>query len=148
MLATIGATSVYFRLYGINDDMVAASFPQDLALSLPILVFLSSTVVKPSPLTRLGPLRKLADVFSNFSFTLYVVHVPVQGMLGWLGMTLFGMRHMDASSPLHLLIYLAMLGAVLMFAYGFYCLFEARTYQVRRAIKSMLVTGPPGLRTL
>ena len=147
LLATL---SVYFRLYGSNDDLVIASFGQDLLLSLVFLALLSSSVVKPGPAVPLiAPLRKWGGWLSNFSFTLYVVHVPVLGLLRWLGQHLFGVQRLTAESPLDLLVYLAMLAIVVGFSYGFYRLFEARTGQVRRALKKLLPGRvQPGLRAM
>lgn len=146
----LAALSVYFRLYGSNDDLVAASFGQDLLLSLVFLALLSSTVVKPDPGNALvAPLRRWAGWLSNFSFTLYVVHVPVLGLLRWLGQHLFGVDKLAADSPLDLLVYLAMLAIVVWFSYGFYRLFEARTGQVRRTLKKLLPGAvQPGLRAM
>lgn len=147
LMATAGL-SVWFRLDGSNDGLVPASYLQDLALSLPFLLFLSSTVIRPSPVIRTAPLRNVAGFFSDFSFTLYVVHVPLLGLFHWLGGTLFGKRTLTADHPLQLLVYLVLLTAVVLLAYGFYRLFEARTYQVRRWLKQLLLAPQPGLRAM
>ncbi|NHZ34004.1 acyltransferase [Massilia sp. CCM 8692] len=140
LLVVLGMASVVFRLKGSNDDMVIASFPQDLLLSVLFLLFLSSTV-NPLPADQrfVGPLRRVAVFFSNFSFTLYVVHIPLLGIIGYVGMTLFGRRQFSADSVGDLGIYLGMLLAVIVGAYGFYLLFEARTYAVRRRMKAWLM---------
>jgi peptidoglycan/LPS O-acetylase OafA/YrhL len=140
LLAVLAIASVVFRLKGSNDDMVLASFPQDLLLSLLFLLFLSSTVTPlPAHARLLGPLRRLALVLSNFSFTLYVVHIPLLGIMGYVGMTLFGRRQFGADSLADLGMYCGMLAMVLAGAYGFYLLFEARTYAVRRWTKDVLM---------
>ncbi|MDQ1923279.1 acyltransferase family protein [Massilia pseudoviolaceinigra] len=140
MLVVLAIASVVFRLKGSNDDMVFASYPQDLLLSVLFLLFLSSTV---TPLPRaqkfVVPLHRVAVFFSNFSFTLYVVHVPVLGIIGYVGMTVFGCRQMGANSLADLGVYLAMLAVVLVSSYGFYLMFEARTYAVRRWVKNLLM---------
>lgn len=148
LLVVLAALSVVFRLKGSNDDMGLASFGQDLLLSVLFLLFLSSTIVKPSPAIRLAPLRNAANFLSNFSFTLYVIHVPLLGMLGWLGLTLFGTSKLGASSLADLGLYIVMLALVVGLAYGFYRLFEARTYQVRRWLKNLLLSDQPGLRAM
>ena len=144
LLALLAAFSVYFRLHGSNDDLVNDALAQDLLLSLLILLLLSSCI-RPIQrgATHIAVLEKTALFFSNFSFTLYVVHVPVLGMLGYLGMVLFGTRHVGATSMAHLGIYLAMLSFLLVFGYGFYRLFEARTYAVRRVMKNLFVGRLP-----
>ncbi|MDQ1813153.1 acyltransferase family protein [Massilia sp. CCM 9210] len=140
LLVVLAIASVVFRLKGSNDDMTVASFPQDLLLSVLFLLFLSSTVTQlPRAQKFVGPLHRVAVFFSNFSFTLYVVHVPVLGIIGYLGMTLFGCRQLAANSLADLGVYLAMLAVVLVSAYGFYLMFEARTYAVRRSVKNLLM---------
>ncbi|UUZ54938.1 hypothetical protein LP419_02990 [Massilia sp. H-1] len=148
LLLVCGSLSVYYRLTGSNDGLVVASFGQDLLLSLPFMLFLSSTVVRPSPVIRLAPVRKFANFFSDFSFTLYVVHVPLLGLVAWLGTTLLGTRTIGADHPLQLLVYAAILALVVLLAYGFYRLFEARTFQVRRWLKHLLLAPQPGLRAM
>jgi hypothetical protein len=140
LLTVLAIASVVFRLNGSNDDMEVASFPQDLLLSVLFLLFLSSTVNPlPSDQRFIAPLRRVAVFFSNFSFTLYVVHIPVLGIMGHVGMTLFGRRQFAADSLGDLGIYSGMLAVVMVCAYGFYLLFEARTYAVRRWVKDLLI---------
>jgi peptidoglycan/LPS O-acetylase OafA/YrhL len=144
LLATLAVLSVLFRLKGSNDDLVLTSLPQDILLSLVFLVFLSSTVVKPmAPQRLLAPARALAKRLSDMSFTLYVVHMPVLGMVGWLGQHLLGTRAIRADHWSGLAVYLTVLAALLVFAYGFYRLFEARTPQVRRWVRERLA-APEG----
>lgn len=143
LLALLGALAVYFRLTGRTSDINTATFVPYLMLSILFVLFLSSTVIKTDPRVRLlAPVRAAANVFSNFSFTLYVVHIPVLGMLGWLGVHLFDKKALAPDSLVDLGIYVAMLATVLLFSYGFYLLFEARTYQVRRWLKGLLSSTP------
>lgn len=148
LLLLLAALSVVFRLYGSNDDLEAASFGQDLLLSLVFLALLSSTAVKANAgLPLMAPLRKTAGLLSRCSFTLYVVHVPLLDLLHWLGRHLFGAHMLRADRALDLFIYLALLAVVAGFAYGFYRLFEARTGQVRRLMKRLLLERTrPGVR--
>ena len=150
LLVLLTGLSVYFRLYGSNDGMEVDSFNQDLLLSLVFLPLLCSTVILPRPgLTLLAPLRRTAALLSRFSFTLYVVHVPLMVTLRWLGQHWFGRQSLAARNLADLGIYLALLALVLAFAYGFYLLFEAHTGQVRRALRKCLLTKPqPVLRAI
>lgn len=146
LVAVLAALSVYFRLYGSNDGMVLASYPQDLLLGAVFMLFLSTTIVKPaSGAFWHAPLRKFATTLSNFSFTLYVVHVPVLGMLGWIGLHLFGRRQLRPDSLADLGVYCVILVLTTAFAYGFYLLFEARTYQIRRWAKNLLAARKEAL---
>lgn len=137
LLVLLVGLSVYFRLYGLNDALDAASYPQDLLLSVVFLLFLSSTVIKVAPDARVLPaIKPAATMLSNFSFTLYVVHIPVLDMLAWLGKVMAGRSTLDAHALPDLGWYFALLGIVMLFSYGFYRLFEANTYRVRRWIKA------------
>lgn len=143
LLMVLLGLSVYFRLYGSNDDLEPASFLQDLLLSVIFLLFLSSTVITAPPQSRfMRSVKPGATFLSNFSFTLYVVHIPVLDMLAWLGTVMLGKNKLDASSVGDLAIYVLMLAGVVIFSYGFYRLFEARTYRVRRWLKAQLVKPP------
>ena len=143
LLAALVAVSAYLRLTGQTADMTSESFPGYLLLSVLLALFLSSTIIRPDPRVRLvAPVRAAATFLSDFSFTLYVVHIPVLAMLAWLGVHLFGKSALAADSLADLGIYVAMLTCVVLFAYGFYRLFEARTYQVRRWLKGILSRTP------
>lgn len=142
LLLALAPMSVYFRFYGSNDDAVVESFAQDLLMSVVFLLFLSSTVVRYQASSRaVQAFRKGAIFFSNFSFTLYVVHVPVIHMLEWLGWHFLGRRQLAPDQLADLGLYLAMLGIIVGFAYGFYRLFEAHTYQVRRWLRTQLLSN-------
>lgn len=149
LILLLSALSVFLRLTGGSDDMAPASYPQYLLLSVLLVLLLSSTVVKADPRKKhVARIKATATFLSNFSFSLYVVHIPVMGMLGWLGLQILGSNQLDANNLVHLGIYGAMLAAVVVFAYGFYSLFEAHTWQVRRWLKGILPRPPlPGRRT-
>ena len=143
LLAVLFGVCVYFRLYGSNDEMVFASFPQDLLISVLFMAFLCTTVEKPAASSASAPRLKHGGAFlSNFSFTLYVVHIPVLWMLHWLGRHLFGATTFGTQSLADLGIYMALLALVTLFAYGFYLLFEARTYRIRKWAKARLAPRP------
>lgn len=139
--------SVYYRLTGSNDDMVADSYVQDLVCSLVFLPFLSSTQVKADPASKLvKPLAAVAKFLSEFSFTLYVMHVPLIGMLRFAGVAMFGSDRLSPSKPLHLAIYFGMLLVLLLCAYSFYLLFESQTGRIRHRVKELLFHPAPATR--
>jgi peptidoglycan/LPS O-acetylase OafA/YrhL len=129
--------SVYFRLRGSNDDLTFASFLQDLVYSLPLLIILSSLqrpLLLRSPVSR--SVAKLAHLLSEFSFTLYVTHIPLIKLLRYLGLQEFGRGTLAVDAPMDYAVYFGMLLAVLAGAYLSYRLFEAHTFRIRRAIKN------------
>ncbi len=141
--------AMFFRLTGDNDDQTTASFPQDLLISLPVLLLLSALMGKAD--FKHGAARRLhaaATGLSSFSFTLYVVHVPLLGLMRHAGKYWYGAEQVGATHWSDLAIYAAMLLFVLVFAYGFYLLFEARTAAVRRAVKAMLLEKQGVVETL
>jgi len=136
--------SVYYRIYGNNDDLVPASFIQDLICSLPFLVLLSSMHMKVDPASR--PLNRVGAIgkfFSEFSFTLYVVHVPLIVLLSHIGRTEFGRAKLRPDAPVDYLLYFAMLVVLVIAAYLFYLMFERHTFRIRRLLKSALLQRRP-----
>ena len=141
LLGAALALCVHFRMTFQQSGLTIASFPQDVLITIIFLLFLSSTVFKPArPSGWLAALRKWATLLANFSFTLYVVHVPAIGMAAWLGTHLLGTNEMPADRLAGLGAYLLLLAALLLFSYGFYWLFEARTFAVRRWLKDLFLT--------
>ncbi|MCS0582728.1 acyltransferase [Massilia pinisoli] len=139
LLALVAVCSIYFRLRGSNDDLSLESFPQDLVVSLPLLVFLSTM---QAPLAvRSSSMRLIARVsrfLSELSFTLYVTHIPVIKLLQYIGRHMIGRDRLAPNAPLDCVIYGGMLLALLVAAWLCYLLFESRTARVRRAVKNAL----------
>ena len=144
MLAVFGAVAAYFRLAGYNDDMTAASFVQDLVYSLVFLLFLCSMHIKADPASRrMIRLRSAATFFAEFSFTLYVFHIPLIRLMQHVGLSVWGGYRLSPSSWVDYGIYFSLLGVVLVLSYGSYLLFESHTPKVRRWLKEMLLASPP-----
>jgi peptidoglycan/LPS O-acetylase OafA/YrhL len=143
LLAVAAAVSVYYRIYGVNDDILPESFGQDLVCSLPIVVLLA-TMNKPignsSFLQRVGTLGKW---LSEFSFTLYVLHVPLIHLLQHVGRTWFGREMLDPVRPADFALYFGMLAFLMGTSYLSYLLFERNTYRVRRFAKRLLLPSTP-----
>lgn len=145
LLGVTLALCLHLRMTTQDNDLTIASFPQDVLISIIFLLFLSSTAFKPArPLGWLASLRRWATLLSNFSFTLYVVHVPAIGMAAWLGTRLLGTDKIAADRLAGLGAYLLLLAALVLFSYGFYLLFEARTFALRRWARDLLLT-PAGV---
>jgi peptidoglycan/LPS O-acetylase OafA/YrhL len=136
--------AVYYRFRGSNDDLVPASFIQDLVSSLPILAFLSTMHIRIAPQSgALSRLRKFAHFFSEFSFTLYVVHIPLIALFRRLATGVLGRSQLAPNAPLDYAIYLGMLMCILAVSYLSYLLFESHTFRVRRMLKKMLLGRRP-----
>lgn len=142
LLASLGLFT-YYRLTGSNDDLVPASFVQDLICSLPFLLLLASL---PQEVKITGPgfarASTVATLFSEFSFTLYVIHVPLIGLLRQLGRQFIGRDQLDPGLAVDFLWYAAAFTLLVGAAYGFYLLFERHTFRVRRALKARLLESP------
>ncbi|MGZ5200146.1 MAG: acyltransferase family protein [Telluria sp.] len=144
LVALCAGLSVYYRITGSNDDLVPASFLQDFNCSLPFLLLLSTLQIKIDPAAvSLRRLNRFATFFSEFSFTLYVLHVPTIGLLRYLGRTALGRDQLAPNAPLDYLVYLAMLGMIVGFSYLSYLMFESRTRRVRGKLKSILLRPEP-----
>jgi peptidoglycan/LPS O-acetylase OafA/YrhL len=147
LLAAVGST-MYFRMTQPNDDLKPAFFLQHLMYSVPLLAFLAS-LQRPLD-TGAGWMRILAPaahLLSEFSFTLYVIHVPMIRLLRHLGLQAFGRNRLAVDQPADYAIYFGILLGMLVVAYLSYLLFESHTFRVRRLLKSLLVSrsGRPAM---
>ncbi|MDB5908449.1 MAG: hypothetical protein JWP34_2563 [Massilia sp.] len=137
LVLLIVATS-YARLTGDNDAFDRTSLAMDLVYSLMFLVLLSSLQFKAKPASKLlRPMARTGKLFADFSFSLYVLHVPLIVLLQNMLFTHFGLRELSAKDPLHFAIYLGMLAALMLGSYLSYRLFESQTYRIRRLVKDL-----------
>jgi peptidoglycan/LPS O-acetylase OafA/YrhL len=135
--ALFAGVSVYYRLRGSNDDIVPASVLQDLVYSSVFLVFMASMQL---PVRAHGDLlRRGANFLAQFSFTLYVLHVPLIHVLRHIGVRALGKNGLSPLVPLDYLVYAGMLLFILASCYLSFRLFEAHTPVVRRVLKDLLV---------
>jgi peptidoglycan/LPS O-acetylase OafA/YrhL len=143
LVAVTAACSIYFRLRGSNDDLNVKSFMQDLVYSLPLLALLSSMqapLALRSP--RMRTIARIAHTLSEFSFTLYVTHIPFIKLLRYAGLQTFGRDRLAPHAPLDYAVYAGMLAILLGAAWLSYLLFESHTFRVRRAVKNALRPRP------
>ncbi|MGI4845495.1 MAG: acyltransferase family protein [Janthinobacterium lividum] len=135
------ALFVYYRMRGNNDDLVPASFVQDLVCSIPFLLLLASF---QRPLDKAAPayvrVNRVAVFFSEFSFSLYVVHVPVIYLMRHLGQQYLGRGQLDPNAATDFLWYGLLLCVLVLAAYLFYLLFERHTIRIRNALKNLLLS--------
>jgi peptidoglycan/LPS O-acetylase OafA/YrhL len=139
MATVLLALSVWFRLTGSNDILVTDSFLQDWILSVAFLVFLCSLQFRADPARRSTRLvRRLGGMLAGFSFTLYVVHVPLlRELTGHMAPLRQGRLAPDRIGDLA--IYAGMLAAIMLLAYLFHLPFEAQTHRLRRRLKRMVL---------
>jgi peptidoglycan/LPS O-acetylase OafA/YrhL len=139
LIAVVAGCSMYSRVRGSNDDLTAASFLQDLVYSLPLLVLLSSLQAPYAARSaRVRIVARVAHILSEFSFTLYVTHIPVIKLLRYTGQEAFGRDRLAPDALLDYAVYAGMLAVLLAAAWLSYLLFESHTFRVRRAIKHAL----------
>jgi hypothetical protein len=138
-LAALAATCAYFRLTGDNDNFNQTTLGMDLIISLMFLTLLSSLQFNAAPASKLAPpLARIGKFFADFSFSLYVLHLPLIFVLQHVALTQFALRQLSPSEPLHFMIYLGMLCTLLLGSYLSYLLFESQTYRIRRIVKGMV----------
>ena len=140
VLAIALGVSVYYRLTGVNDDILPESFGQDLICTIPIVLLLAAMhapIDRDSALIR--GLGKLGKHLSEYSFTLYVLHVPLIDLIQHVGLTQFGHEKLDPGNPLDFGIYFGVLGFLMLSAWLSYLVFERNTYRVRRLVKRILL---------
>ncbi|TYQ21368.1 UNVERIFIED_ORG: lipopolysaccharide/colanic/teichoic acid biosynthesis glycosyltransferase [Zoogloea ramigera] len=137
------------RLGGQDGDFTLSTLGPDLLLALLLVVCLCS-VGRSRPAAAMA---QTGAFLAGFSFTLYVVHIPLQRML-W--------AYRDGAllapgEPASLAVYAAMLAVVLALAYLFHLPFEAQTGSLRRLLRRRLpgledidrvVEAPPARRSI
>jgi len=138
LLGCIGS-AIIIRLKG-KTDITLEGYPQYLAFSLVLVLFLSSMQFKRPSSSNLDWLDWTGRFFANFSFTLYVLHVPLITVMGHLLLSLFGVDKLSPHILFHFLIYAAMYLALVVGAYCFHLPFEANTTRVRQWLKTQLFT--------
>lgn len=146
-LVPLLAASAYFRLTADIDRFDRTTVGMDLLLSLLFLTLLSSLQFKAATTSALArPVARVGTLFANFSFSLYVLHLPLIFMLKHLALTQLGIAQLSPGEPMHFVIYLGMLGTLLLGAYCSYLLFESQTYRIRRVVKHLVTRrGAPAV---
>ena len=139
-LVLLAAVSVYYRLAGDLDNYDLTTLGQDLVCSLVFLVLLASMQIKVAAASKLAaPLARLGRAVSNFSFSLYVMHLPLLGLMLHWGRSAFGLHQLSPTEPLHYAAYFAMLAMLLAGSWLTWLLFESQTYRLRRLAKRLLL---------
>lgn len=127
-----GALAVGMRLQGQDGDMDAHSLGRDVLYSALFLLCLCGAGRRDPAAMR--PLVAAGAFLAGFSFTLYVLHVPLLRML-W---TYRGGELLSTDDPASMAVYAAMLAIVVSLSYLIHLPFEAQTARLRRLIKQFL----------
>ncbi|MDN4039548.1 acyltransferase [Massilia sp. YIM B02443] len=134
----------YYRLTGSNNELAPESFVQDLICSILLLLLLASLHQQvDTRLPRFVRASAIANFFSELSFTLYVIHLPLIFLLLHVGAETLGRDQLDPHVTLDYLWYGVILLGLIGAAYVFYLLFERNTFRIRRALKNWLLAPPP-----
>jgi len=131
------AAAVFIRLKG-KSHIAVDSFVQYLLFSLIFVFFLSSMQFQRARGRLTDWLNRIGRFFSEFSFTLYVLHIPFMAALLHVASPILGEGRLDPNQPLHLLVYLVLYLVLVAGAYLFHLPFEANTYRAREWLKTVL----------
>jgi len=134
--------AVWFRINGSNNILTEDSYLQDLLYGVLFLILLCSLQTRVAPgdaLTR--RLGRIGHFFAEFSFSLYVIHVPLIFLLLHLNERQFGISRLDPASLSDFGVYASLVLLIVVLAWLFHLPFEAQTYRVRRRLKAWLL--PP-----
>nr|WP_315212558.1 sugar transferase [uncultured Duganella sp.] len=127
-----GALAVGLRLRGQDGDVDGRTLAPDLLYSAVFLLCLCGAGRRDPAAMR--PLVAAGAFLAGFSFTLYVLHVPLLRML-W---TYRGGEQLSTDDPASMAVYAAMLAIVVSLSYLIHLPFEAQTARLRRFIKQFL----------
>lgn len=138
-IALFAGLAAYFRLKGKSDGMDSSTFVQDFVFSIALVLVLCSMQYRPAQQSkRIRCTDSFARLVASFSFTLYVIHVPLIGEIGHFTRAVFQLERLSPYRPAHYLVYLTMYAFLVLAAYLFHLPFEANTQRLRRWIKSLL----------
>jgi len=137
LLLLLVGSAVFIRLQG-TTNFTLKEYPDYLLFSLIFVLFLSSMQFKRQAGPKLDRIDRTGRFFANFSFTLYVLHVPMILVMGYALRSVFGIGQLSPHSMLHYLIYAGMYLMLVVGAYLFYLPFESNTPRVRQWLKAQL----------
>ncbi|RJG27459.1 hypothetical protein [Massilia cavernae] len=144
LAAAFALVAVYFRLNGSNNILLEGSFVQDLLYSMVFMAVLCSLQSPVNPGSHaVRALDCIGRFFSEFSFTLYVIHVPLIFALRHIHARLLGTDELDPASLSDFGSYLSMVVLIVLLAWLFHLPFEAQTYRVRKRLKALLLRPRP-----
>jgi len=138
LLLLFVGSAVLIRMKG-KTDVTPDGYPQYLIFSLIFVLFLSSMQFKRRPTQILDRLDSIGQFFANFSFTLYVLHVPLIAVMAHVLLSMSGVAQLSPYSLSHYVLYAAMYLVLVVGAYAFYLPFESNTPRVRQWLKTQFL---------
>lgn len=137
LLAAFVVLACWLRLRGQEGDWQLRALGTDLGYSLVFLLCLTSA--RPPSHRVTAAVRRAGAWFAGFSFTLYVLHVPLlQALWQWRG----GGR-LSPQEPLSIALYAAMLSLVVALSYLCHLPCEAQTPRLRAWLRRHWFNGAP-----
>lgn len=138
--ALFALVAAWFRVAGSNNILVEESYVQDLLNSLLFLILLCSLQSKVPPTARLTRrLGRIGTFFAEFSFSLYVIHVPLIFLLRHLNARQLGIDELDPGVLSDFGLYVSMVFVIVLLSWLFHLPFEAQTYRLRRRLKEWML---------
>ncbi|QYF92786.1 acyltransferase [Massilia sp. PAMC28688] len=138
LAALCAAVAVWARLLGSEDSTLRGSLLHDLVFSLAFLVFLCSLQQRANLARRdVAWLARWGERLAAFSFTLYVVHVPLLLFAKTKLAPGLDKGRLSPDDPSSLLVYALLLGAVVLAAWLFHLPFEAQTGRLRLLLRRL-----------
>lgn len=135
LLLLLVGCAAFIRLKG-TTNFTLKEYPEYLLFSLVFVLFLSSMQFKRQAGSKLDRLDRIGRFFANFSFTLYVLHVPMILVMGYVLRSMFGIGQLSPHNMPHYLVYVGMYLTLVVCAYLFYLPFESNTPRVRQWLKA------------
>jgi peptidoglycan/LPS O-acetylase OafA/YrhL len=93
----------------------------------------------PTGSAAMRHLRSAAQVLSEFSFTLYVTHVPAIALLRYVGRTYLGRESFSPNQVVDYFMYFGTASLLVALAFLSYLAFESNTVRVRNFLKERLL---------
>jgi peptidoglycan/LPS O-acetylase OafA/YrhL len=138
---------VYFRLRGYVTGQSLESFGQDFSFALAFLIWFSTMQFEAPRSSRAYRLvDHFGKFFASFSFTLYVLHVPLILVIRHYLPSELGVTQLVPHNAAHYLVYFTCLTAIIVASYLMYLPFEANTQRLRNWIKGLFTIRPVGVR--
>jgi magnesium-transporting ATPase (P-type) len=122
-----------------KTDITPEGYAQYLVFSLIFVLSLSSMQFKRRPTPMLDRIDRIGRFFANFSFTLYVLHVPLIAVMAHVLLSMSGIAQLSPYSLSHYVLYAAMYLILVVGAYSFYLPFESNTPRVRQWLKTQFL---------